>query len=319
LFAGVYLILRVIVDKLVPGNARFPAIVDQIGGAAGGVVSGAMAGGIIAIAAQTLPLGPAPLGSARYELQSRTQVVVTGDRGIRREYAVINEVRGGKLDDANKVGLWLPVDEWVVGLASHASSGPLSGTSDFSRVYPDMLTEFFASRLGLPSGARYVALNNDERTDVTVSAVAMLPPRTALPVIDGELAAIRPTDAEPLGKTVTPTDDNQFVVVRVRFASSAADPDNRMRFSPGAAALVVDGELHFPIGILEDRQVLVRQYIDDMLVAAFPGGMTDIDFVYELDPASLVRNPEDTTDLRIKRQAAFRFKRLARVDLGGKE
>lgn len=319
LFAGVYLILRIIVDKLVPGNARFPAIVDQIGGAAGGVVSGAVAGGIIAIAAQTMPLGPAPLGSARYTLQDRTQIIVPGDRGIRREYAVLGEVKGGTLDDANRSGLWLPVDDMVVGLVSHASSGPLSGTTEFTDVYPDLLKEFFAARLGVPSGGRYVALNNDTRTDVTVASVAMLARNASLPATDGELKSIRPTDAEPVGRTVSSSDGNRFLVLRVRFASSAADADNRMRFSPGSAALVADGQLFLPVGILENGSIFVRQFVDDMLVVAFPGGVAEVDLVYEVPPEVFVQNPDEPSGRKMKSNIGFRFKRLARLDLSGKD
>src|SRR5687768_12573703 len=59
MFAAIYLILRVIFDKLVPGQIRFPAIVDKIGGAITGLIAGVFAIGILAIAAQTLPFGPA--------------------------------------------------------------------------------------------------------------------------------------------------------------------------------------------------------------------------------------------------------------------
>ena len=58
LFALGYLILRVIFDKAVPGNVRFPLYVDRVGGAVMGIIAGVFATGILAIAAQSLPFGP---------------------------------------------------------------------------------------------------------------------------------------------------------------------------------------------------------------------------------------------------------------------
>src|SRR5688500_7244069 len=40
LFALTYLILRVIFDKLIPGQVRLPAVVDRIGGGVMGLVAG---------------------------------------------------------------------------------------------------------------------------------------------------------------------------------------------------------------------------------------------------------------------------------------
>src|SRR6188768_3377248 len=55
LFALTYLILRVIFDKAVPGNVRFPLYVDRVGGAVMGIIAGVFATGILAIAAASLP------------------------------------------------------------------------------------------------------------------------------------------------------------------------------------------------------------------------------------------------------------------------
>src|SRR5687767_11781931 len=66
LFAVIYMVLRVMFDKMVPGNVRLPLLMDKIGGAAMGLVAGVFAGGIILIVAQYLPLMPSVAGVARY-------------------------------------------------------------------------------------------------------------------------------------------------------------------------------------------------------------------------------------------------------------
>src|SRR5689334_23215472 len=47
-----YLILRMLFDRLVPGNVRVPLWVDRIGAVAMGLVAGLMAAGTVAFAAQ---------------------------------------------------------------------------------------------------------------------------------------------------------------------------------------------------------------------------------------------------------------------------
>src|SRR3954468_15169402 len=47
-FALIYVIGRTIFDAAVPGNVRFPAIVDKIGGAIMGIFAGIFTAGIIA-------------------------------------------------------------------------------------------------------------------------------------------------------------------------------------------------------------------------------------------------------------------------------
>src|SRR5438034_7178515 len=54
LFALIYIVLRVITDKAVPGNIRLPVPIDRVGGAAMGLVAGIFTAGIVALAAQSL-------------------------------------------------------------------------------------------------------------------------------------------------------------------------------------------------------------------------------------------------------------------------
>src|SRR3954447_16818706 len=86
IFAAVYIIGRVIFDKVIPGNVRLPHIADGIRGAAGGLIAGLFRGRIVIIAFQSMPFGPGIGGYARYELIDKREVTVAGEnnRGINR-------------------------------------------------------------------------------------------------------------------------------------------------------------------------------------------------------------------------------------------
>src|SRR5438045_2823960 len=56
LFAIIYVLLRTIFDKLIPGNVRMPPLLENIGGAVMGLVAGIFAVGICVIALQHMPL-----------------------------------------------------------------------------------------------------------------------------------------------------------------------------------------------------------------------------------------------------------------------
>jgi hypothetical protein len=324
LFVLLYLVLRVIVDKLVPGNVRFPALMDHIGGAVGGLVSGVIGGGILAIATQSLPLGTNPLGTTRFQLSSRTQINITNDRGNSYETQVIDEIKNGSTADNNRAGMYLPFDNWLVAITNRLSDGALAGDASFAAAYPDFLDELAVSRAGVPAGAKHVALNGGaNRNDVTVDKLFVLPGTAKLPQVDGEIKIVRPTDLQNLPRTAT-AENGLYLIVRAKLASDAADKDNRIRFGPGSASLTFAGHTYFPVGVMENG-TLVRQLIDDPL-AIQSGGNAGVDLVYDVPPAVLnsdptakPADPDKPIELKTAANLAFRFKRFGRVDLSARD
>src|SRR3954468_3967644 len=71
IFALTYIILRIIADKSVPGNVRYPLMVDKIGAGLMGIIAGLFASGIVALAAGELPFGPSVGQYVRYSTDSR--------------------------------------------------------------------------------------------------------------------------------------------------------------------------------------------------------------------------------------------------------
>ena len=55
IFAATYLILRMVIDRLVPGNIRLNVLVEKIGAGVCGLLAAIFSVGILALAAQMLP------------------------------------------------------------------------------------------------------------------------------------------------------------------------------------------------------------------------------------------------------------------------
>src|SRR2546423_1615639 len=125
LFALIYLIGRLIFDKLVPGNVRLPHLVDGIGGAVCGLIAGLMGAGLIAIALQSMPFGLSIAGYARYPLaaeRERSVAVPGADNNRQVDRLVIDQMKNNDFEK-DESGMLLPVDDLVVGLAKHLSNG----------------------------------------------------------------------------------------------------------------------------------------------------------------------------------------------------
>ena len=103
LFVVMYVILRVIFDKSIPGNVRYPVMVDKVGAAAMGVVAGLFAMGVLVLAAESLPFGPSIAGYARYSVQDRP-VVIPGNRG-QQDSSTFDEVKDSVLNESRTASI----------------------------------------------------------------------------------------------------------------------------------------------------------------------------------------------------------------------
>ena len=333
LFAGVYLVLRVVIDNAFAGNVRFPVALEKVGAALMGLVAGFFATAIIALAAQMLPFSPGPIFHTRYatadgEISAPRRLAFAYKIDTRKQGSDLMDVRdavvverlGTEEAKAEANNLWVPVDSLFLGLVGTVSgpSGSLAGPVAFTSRYPDPADDFkdalFGRIIGVQTGAKRAAVNTAADQQVTVpeqNGLFLLTtgPDAAfpdgIPQTDGDE---RDDRSRNVTGTYRPAGDAQLLVVRALFSSDAADKGGYVRFSPGTARLVAGGRQYFPIGTLESGRILVVNKPDDYLISA-----AGADFVYEVEPDALADG-----GVKMASDAYFEFKELADVDLAGR-
>lgn len=229
LFAVVYIVLRTLFDKAIPGGVRTPSTVDHIGAALMGLVAGSFTVGIFAIAVQMLPFDPklSWMGYSRYELlEDNPNAVVprVGQQSL--DTHIDGELKAPLFtpapedpslaadDPAKPHGLWIPVDDIVMDTCYYLSKGmgplggPLSGDRPLASIHPDYLHEIFGERLGIQVGAQRVALKLGTDEPIEVEDVFKV---DSLPAVDGQLVDLRPRGYQPPYKVPSlPSGEVQF-------------------------------------------------------------------------------------------------------------
>jgi len=298
LFALVYLLLRVLFDKAVPGNVRLPFIMDKVGAAVMGVIAGIFAAGIVAIAAQELPFRTTVAGYTNYPVEDELKVTApTLGFGRSLDTTTWNQLKTdepGHLGPAGEPTSGVPIvsaDSIVISMLERLSgpTGSLQNGKPFQSVHPDFLAELFGQRLGIEPNASHVALNIPSRSDAVRLLGVYLTDDKALEAneADTEIKSIRGSALKP----AKPTSGQEFLVVRVLFGKNAADDDGVVRASPGAVRLVqvlpaeIPGEMPtyedlFPVGTLENGRKLWLNRADDFLFLNAKEGDVAADFVF---------------------------------------
>lgn len=337
LFAVTFILLRTAFDKMVPGQIQVPAVVDKVGGAAMGLVAGIFALGVVAIAAQLMPLRASLGGYVRYETSGTRNATLpgaAGGRGAAKDVATFDEIVGTTFMPENARGMLVPVDDIVVSTVARLSQdGALQNGRPLTRIHPNLLQELFGQRLGIETTASHTAVNNPGKNLAAVEVVGVYeaPLLDASRIVDHEFKMVR-------GKALTlspnvPADEIR-IVVRVKFDKSAADTkDGRIRVSPGAVRLVTSrpdesaGEAlvphnYYPIGTLDARGILYLNKVDDYLFIESNAkkadgsgeGPAEADFVYQVKRDGFIA-PGDRNVRSIAAGTFLEVKRFGRVDL----
>ncbi|CAN5433059.1 hypothetical protein BH10PLA1_BH10PLA1_05210 [soil metagenome] len=328
LFALTYVMLRLVFDKLIPGNVRLNSTLDKIGGAVMGLIAGILATGTLAVSAQAMPFGPSIAGYARYRLQPEQVVIVSESARQMADRRVYDEMAGYSIstkDDhpvAHESLNLLPVDDMTINFLYHCSDGgSTAGSQPFSRIHPDYLQELFGNRIGIQVGARRSAQIVGGEDVVSVERIYTL---DSIPQMDAEVPSLRKRDEDNLLPKVLKADSTHaLMVVRVQFKLNASDADKIVRVSTGSVRMVVSttddaGRVTyqnvFPVGTVEDgNELLVNKPDEFMFVKADKAA----DFLFVVPPSVLpdmkitpVMFPEDS-DLFVE------IKRFARIPLAG--
>ena len=326
MFGVTYFVLRVMFDKMVPGNVRVPAVLDKVGGAAMGVVAGVFAAGVVALTAQYMPMMPAIGGYYRYAVDTH-DVTLPSIEGRRQQASQVwDELKSqkpGQFDPVDKGGLIIPADDILVKTVEHLSDGgSLAGKQTLGKVHPDLLGELFAQRLGVQTGAGRVT----PKAGVTQVELFQTP---GLKFIDHDYQEIRKLDLKGFpvagGNEIRPqpTGKQMLVIVRVTFTRYASDGDHWVRFSPGSARLVTragsggEGEMvnYFPIGTVDAAKTLYLSKPDDFLLSKDDAA---VDLAYLVDKAGFLDAGAKGGSPKVSDGTFFEFKRMARHELSGK-
>jgi hypothetical protein len=315
LFAAIYIVLRLIFDKAVRGNVRYPVLMDKIGAGVMGLIAGICAAGVLAIAAQTLPFGPVIGGYTRYQTNDeRHAEVVNPHGGQALDANVYDETKGDTLESSGTSSMLLPADDMVVGLVRTLSEGSLAGERPLTAIHPDLLGELFGQRLGIQVGAKHVA-QTSAGPQANVKGLANL---YSIDQVDAELPKIR--GKRDLDRTLRPEEGQMILVVRVIFTGNAADvADKIVRLSPGAVRLVAGGHNYHPLGTMEGG-LLYANRVDDPIFIDVSQADKGADFVFLAKAADVLTpsqpNPR-TVPLNVAQDVFVEVKRGTRLDLSG--
>lgn len=314
LYVVIYIILRTITDKFVPGNMRLPVLADKIGAGVMGLVAGLFAGGVLAVGAQMLPFGATIGMFSRYATADERDVQIPTS-GQSTDTFVYNALKDYTINDNrenDRQSLYVPADEFVLGaLKRFSNQGSLAGSQSFSTVHPDLLEEIYLDNVGIQLGAKVSAINLNKEQEVKIPNLFTIP---SVPQSDAEMDAIRHLKLDPVLK---PKPSEIILVVRAMFDRQATDNDNRMRFSPGSCLLVANEKNYYPVGTLENGRHLYADALDDFLISPADKGA---DLVYILPKADLLADPKAPAGKETVADGVFvDIKRLGRVDLSGKK
>ena len=325
LFAIVYVLLRTVFDRFIPGNVTFPLWVDRIGAGVMGLVVGVFAVGILMIATQMLPFGTSVAGMERYPTAERKAPLHRAGKS-RLEQGMWRELDQKAFLEGRGDGLLLPVDQWVVSLLSHVSgeNGALSAGRPFASVHPDYLREIFGQQAGLQSASRKTALTgtNSVAGVYVADRLPQFDPERLVEA-DGDLGArgthrdVPPEPAEfKQGAEFRPEPEQMLLIVRTRFGTeNVEEKSGVVSFAPGGIRLVAGGRNYWPVGVVEANSTLFVHHIDDPLFIK-GGEAADLAFVVQRD--EVLANPAEKANLKLKDDVFIEVKRLDRVDLGGK-
>ncbi len=291
----------------------------ESGGGVMGLIASFFATGIVTIAGHSLPFGPTIAGFARFALDGERNVVIpTG--GQMKDGPIVDELHGERFEEKDRTSMLIPVDDVVIGMVAHLSDGgALAGDQPFRAIHPSYNDELFNNRLGLQVGAKRTAVNNAHTDLVKSPAGESVFWMGSIPQKDPEFATYR---ERQIGPNLKPEGDQIIVVVRVAVNIDATDDDRLFRFGLGTVRLVANAKNHFPEGTME-AGTLMNGKPDDYLFLNFGGtGTADelVDFVFLVDRTDITdETPGPKQSAKIKSGTFIEVKKLARVDLSGKD
>lgn len=324
LFAITYLILRLIFDKAIPGNLRFPVILDKVGAGVMGILAGLFGVGVLAIAIQSLPFGPSIAGYSRFAMTFDKSAQISVKEFSRQQDAIFDVLTKPESFPKNEdpQSIWLSPDSLVLALVSHVTEpeGSLSVGRPFADKHPDYLQELFGQRVGIQSGSKHTA--TEGKTSVTAAFTApSFPQADQERMTDGDAAiGIRGKGSQEVTTKLSPVKKpdpgKTLLVLRTTFSHEDADIKSGLfAFTPASIRLVANRVNYFPIGTLEGGRILYVNWPDDQL---FVTGDKAADLVFEVDDNAVLAAADPANKKaprKIKEGVFLEAKRMSHVAL----
>jgi hypothetical protein len=323
LFAVTFVVLRLIFDKVIPGNVRFPILVDKIGAGAMGIITGLFATGVLALAAQSLPFGPELGGYYRQDIQDRPNVTLLGDAsgsGRPIDTFVADELVGDHLGDPNRINhLWFHQDDLVLGVTRQLgeTGSALSNDVPLETAHPDYLLELFGQRLGAPTGTKRVAISSQRNGTMQVKAAWALDKAPA--IMDGELSIVRGDMPLPDLSVSDPPKTRLVLSVNFGVSTDMTDTDGLLRFAPSNIRLKAGNSDYYPVGTLVGGSLLLENRPDDPMIINLTKTDQTVDFVFLVDSDDLKISVDKEKSVSFKNGSFLEIKRYALADLSGME
>lgn len=335
LFALIYIILRTIFDKAIPGNIQLPAALEKTGGAVMGLVAAAFSVGIIVIAAQEMGFNASIGGYTRFKTVAQRGASISKRNDKREDSNVIDELQSNKLggfDSNDRQMVYPPVDDIVMATLTHLSDGgSLSGSQPISDFHPAFLAEMYGQRAGIQANGMIVALARtglgppvgfDSLYSVpSIDTVDYLPDSVRDKIFHGKLKGtlapgVMYGDGQRVGK------DTVLLVARIVFNRSSSEVDHFVRFSPGSVRLVgmqKDQDTgqeamadYYPWGVVQNGKLYVTKPDDFLFVDLSKVEHCAVDLLYVVDKSEI------SSGNRLAPGSFIEVKRTFREDLAGK-
>jgi hypothetical protein len=287
-FAVALILLRLIVDALVPANAVLPTVPNYIGGGVCGVATGIIASGFLVLSASSMRIGTAAFG---YQ-----PIVFSGEGSVVREG-----------------GLWLPTDRIVSALYGHTSRHVFGSTTPLAVHYHDLPDVPHLMRMSFGDGANRITARPEDVSLIARYTIGDAKSTVDDLLIDGpfeKLPALPPQRAKDIdGKPYPQGSRLEGVVVQFN-AGAREKTEGKVSVGPSQVRLLVgqrdpadannwlNVRSLFPIAALGQAEAATPRFARfrydarDVYLASVGGASTSV-FAFEfvvppgLDPISI--------------------------------
>lgn len=274
------LVVRVVFDKAVPRAPLVPQMVDRLGGAACGLVTGFTIVGMLAVSLGQIPFGGTVLGFERIEKHVKKRPVDGGP-----------ELKAVPVDQALNELLLTP-DRFAMKMAGMTSRGVFSGSRKFGSMEPDLVEHI--------SWVNSVFTRISQYAEAGSIDVLKTFPVDYIYDFKRGITHFRSADEAATYDQIKPKDGHEFWAVRLKLGLGARGTDRATYFTFSLRQIRMVGEdagrlfQFFPLALQAEDSAFAnrhtastmsysrRYHVVDDLFRPLSGSEQEIEVVFEL-------------------------------------